>query len=407
MKSFFWSIIKYKMSYELGQGNLQEQAQNIVNQAQKLNPVWQKFCQNLACRDDLIGDVLAKELRRLLNNCPIHDHKYTYKVVTDEMSVKEFTTPFSDEYVIGSGTIAQVYKVYHSKLDKWLALKVKHPNIDEDITEAYKQYKFISNSIWFPKNLKACGDEFFKALVRQADFKLEFESGRQFRHILKNCSRNSNYPRVFLVPKMLTCSKSLILMKYEKGEYDILTVPDIKSQLTVGLLMIYLQVLSIYNGMIHSDLHWANFSIRLNPLTIILYDFGWVVDMSATSLEFRSGWAKAFLDGNTVMIFEPLIRRLNISEKDKDKHISKIKDIIHRMEKEPKPPLVSAKCKRILVYYQRHGLIYNEYLIAVMYACMNSEQIEKMIHKNMPSKKKISSYLRYAEFQSIYNFFEN
>ncbi|CAH6419336.1 Hypothetical protein HVR_LOCUS540 [uncultured virus] len=377
--------------------DLQKEAHNIRIEAEKLNPVWQKFCQVLACRDDLIGTVLASELRYLLDACPPHDHDVTIQTVAKEMPDEKFVTPFNKQYLIGSGTIAQVYRVYSTNRNKWVALKIKHPNINSDIKTASTQYKSISSSIWFPNNLKICGDEFFKGLSKQEDFELEFVSGRKMKNIFHLSSLSSKNTPIFVVPEMLRRSDSIIIMDYEPGDCNLLSIPDPRIKDVVGLTMIYIQVASIYHGLLHSDLHWGNFSVRLNPLRIVMYDFGWVVDLSETPIEMRTKWAKAFFNRNAILIFELMIQSMKISDTEKVTHIMNIRKIMTDM----KPTeLFSTQIKRMLFYYQSHGLVYNDELIAIMYACIHSEQIEKI--SNVPSPEDVHKHLPFAEFDCLY-----
>lgn len=400
MYGFFWNLIKYKIRYEAGQKDLRESARNIRLEAENLNPVWQKFCQTLACRDDIVGETLTSELRSLLDRCPHHMHSHTDYIIKEEMAEEQFLTEFSDKNLIGSGTIAQVYRAYNKTFNKWVAVKVKHPNIHSEIDNALAQYKRMCNSIWFPNSLKMCADEFFTGLYKQENFELEFFSGKKMKTLLETSIEGSRNSSVFVVPQMIKYSKSIIIMDYEPGNCDFMSIADPKIKELVGLMMIHIQVVSIYHGLLHSDLHWGNFSIRLNPFAIILYDFGWVIDISNTSVEFRKQWAKGFFNRDPIIIFELMIREMGISEIDKNLHINNIKKIINGMSG---IKLFSSKFKRIMLYYQMNGLIYNENLIAILYACMHSEQLEKLSH-NIPSPDQVIHFLPYAEFDCIRDF---
>ena len=388
MLSFFKNLVKYKIKYEIGVKDLATDAKNIRLQAENLNPVWQKFCQTLSCREDVIGPVLATELQSLLDSCPNHDHNYTNKLISNQLSHRNFLTPFDDKSLIGSGTIGQVYKIYENDLEKWLAIKVKHPNIKQQIGEAHDKYQIVSNSMWFPKNLKICGDEFFKGLYKQEDFSSEYLYGTKMKMLFDKGD-------VFIIPDMIEHTESIILMGYEAGEYNFVTVP--KSKDLIGLIMINIQVISMYNGLIHSDLHWGNFSIRLNPLKIILYDFGLMVDITDRSREFRKKLAKAFLYYDINSIFELLILKANIKNKEKKYHMDNINNKISNL---PPETLVSDKMKKILLYCQMNGLLYDELLLSILYACIHCEQIEKMIPK-IPCPNDLLLSLPYTEFEII------
>lgn len=417
MYTFFWNLAKYKIKYETGiwsQLSLESAAKSIRLEAETLNPIWQKFCQTLACRDDIIGHVLANELQVLLDHCPLHSHNYTVKVLETEMPNQQFSTTFTDEYIIGSGTIAQVYRAYNTTSSKWVAVKVKHPDIHQHIEESLRQYTQLSSSLWFPANLKACGDEFFRGLYKQADFTNEFNSGRMMKSILESTYNNSlPASPVLLIPEMIMHSSSVIIMNYEPGEYNFISIQDPEIKQLVGSIIIHLQVVGMYYGLLHSDLHWGNFSIRLTPLQVqdptvsdphrnqtfqvILYDFGWVVDISSIPSLIRKEWAKAFFNRDVSKIFALMLADMDIPDHIKATHVTNIKNIICKMSD---TKLFSDKFKRILLYYHMNGLTYNDNLVAILYACIHSEQIEKML-PDLPSSEKTITYLPYPEFSCL------
>jgi predicted unusual protein kinase regulating ubiquinone biosynthesis (AarF/ABC1/UbiB family) len=390
MYQFILNLIKYKVLYETGYKDLIPMAKALRIEAEGLNRVWQKFCQVLACRDDLIGTILANELRTLLDDCPPHNHQDTIDIINEGLPNTIFETPFTDEYLIGSGTIAQVYRAYHGGLKRWVAVKVKHPKINEEIDDAYKQYQTIANSFFFPQNLIRCGQEFFNRIYEQADFKHEYDAGCKIRDLFNT---TTSTPHIFVVPKMLKWSSNILLMEYEPADLNFITITDHKLRNQVGLIMIYIQVISIYHGIIHSDLHWGNFAIRTDPLQIVLYDFGWVVDISKTEPETRHKCAKAFFDRDVIAIFNLLITATD----NRDYHLKSMIDILETME--PNAHLAS-KMKRLFLYTQCQGIPYNDDLLAILYACIQCEPLEKLIAP-LPPITKIHEYLPYAEFDIL------
>lgn len=395
MYKFIWDLVKYKIYYEIGYNNLDDSARELRIQAEQLNTVWKKFCQTLSCRDDLMGPVFAREMKTLLDNCPHHDHNYTDQILSEEMPGEVFSTPFTDEYLIGSGTIAQVYKSYHDGLKRWVAVKVKHPNIHADIDEAFEQYKLVSSNSWFPANLVNSGYTFFNHLNQQANFEMEYESCNKMKAILHKIGEKSDNPYIFILPEMIKCSYSVILMTYEPGDYDYPSLDDTGIKDQVGLIMMHLQVISLDNGILHSDLHWGNFSIRLDPLQIILYDFGWVIDISDKPDHIRRAYATAFLTRDIIGIFRLMMTELNLE--DIDYHIEQMQSIIDNTGPDA---LTSSKMNRVLVYYQTQGLKYDNGLLAILYAFVHCDPLEKNITL-LPTPDKIHTMLPYAEFHNL------
>jgi len=116
--NLFWfltSIIQYKLSWDK-----HTQIQKIKKMIEDAGPIWQKFSQTLSCQEDLIGKDLAIELQDILSDCPQHSDVYSKQIINLNFGDKY---DLSDMELIGSGTIAQVYRIG----DK--CIKVKHPNV--------------------------------------------------------------------------------------------------------------------------------------------------------------------------------------------------------------------------------------------------------------------------------------
>lgn len=372
MYQFAWALVKHEVTGTV------ESARQVRIIAETLNPVWQKFCQTLACREDIIGKVLAHELSSLLDDCPSHSHDHTCAVMKD-LDVK-FSTEFTDETLIGSGTIAQVYRMFSQTHDKWVAVKVKHPHIKECIDDAMEQYTSLSNAFWFPSNIKQCGSEFFHSLYRQADFGLEFQSGTAMKEMLRDS-------KLFVVPEMIAVSESAIIMEYEAGHYHLPDITDAEIKAHVCLIIIYFQIASIYHGVLHADMHWGNFSVRLNPLQIVLYDFGLVLDMRSMDTSQRHTWAQAFLNNDAGRIFSFMA----------PSHITPMKKILSSL---PEGTLFSTQIKRLLLYCQTHAVVYDVTIMSILYACMNCEQLEKML-PIVPSQSEALRVLKYPDFDDL------
>lgn len=373
MYHFVWSLVKHQIT------QTPDSAHTVLLAAQDLNPVWQKFCQTLACRDDIIDPVLAGELVTLLDHCPPHSQEWTATVLQSLDIV--FDSPLTETNLIGSGTIAQVYRGFSVTHQREVAVKIKHPHMRAAIDEAVQQYNALSNSFWFPRNLKSCGDEFFTALYRQEDFTAEFVAGNTMRHMLEEAT-------LLVVPRMLMVSEHALIMDYEAGTYHLRDIPDVETRDQVCLGLIYFHIVSVFQGFLHADLHWGNFSIRTEPLQIVLYDFGLTLDLKEVDQTVRQQWAQAFFDANALRLFQFITPDAT--------HLKAVTEMLHAL----KDASFSAQVKRVLLYCQMHSLVYDVTMMSVLYACIHCDQLEKTL-STMPTQTEAIARLPYPEFACL------
>lgn len=362
-------------------------ATKILVEAQKLNPVWQKFCQYIACRDDLIGNHLANKLQTLLDNCTLHDHNYSINILNKEFKGIFNLKDIKDENIIGSGTIAQVYKVHRIYDDKIVAIKIKHPEVIKMIDETKTQFESIIKLSWIPNNIRDCMIYFFDGICKQSNFYSEYEAGIKFYNIFYNLQHPSNKRSVFIIPKMEDVSENALVMDYEPGEYNLHSLEsDIQQQIIP--MIIFIQVVCLNYGLLHSDLHWGNFSIRTEPeLKIILYDFGWLLDFTDKPAEFCKEWAQILYRHDVDRMFKMIV--------DKDvyqEHIIPFSKILRDINND----YFSTRVKSLLLYCQTHNLNYDSNMISILYACIHCERLETLNNTNFEDiYKQISNYAEY------------
>ena len=131
---FFISLlhfIKNKDSSKIAK-YLEKLEKNIYN----CGPIGVKLIQFLIMYDGIMPKECAKKLNYTLENCKVHSW-----IETEHMYYTNYKRHIEDDFiidsdnidVIGSGSIGQVYKLYHRTLDKYVAVKVRHPFIDKEI----------------------------------------------------------------------------------------------------------------------------------------------------------------------------------------------------------------------------------------------------------------------------------
>ena len=143
-----------------------------------------------------------KKILNILENtyekCPIHDLKYTVDTYK-----KDFYIDINEDYdildIIGSGSIAQVYKIKHKKTDIIYAMKVKHPNVLKDYRIIKRYLKWIFLVIPFNKIIPISIDDFFNQFEQQINFVNEGNNMIEFY----NKYENNN---LYKIPKLFKLS---------------------------------------------------------------------------------------------------------------------------------------------------------------------------------------------------------
>jgi predicted unusual protein kinase regulating ubiquinone biosynthesis (AarF/ABC1/UbiB family) len=176
--------------------------------------VWQKFAQTLAGQEDIIGKDLANELSSLLFDCPAHSDEYSREVIQRMFGDKYDLTEMK---LIGSGTIAQVYKVGD------VCIKVRHPNVVREVMDAVATYDGVKNMFFMPVMLKSICDNFFEGLVDQLDFHREFANGKTLKELVHGNTDGTN--NLFIIPRMLDTSDECLVMEYEPSRCFAIIAP--------------------------------------------------------------------------------------------------------------------------------------------------------------------------------------
>ena len=286
--NLFWfltSVLKYNLSWDK-----RASVQQMKQMLESSGAVWQKFAQMLSGHEELIGKDLANEFQSLYFDCPAHTDEYSRDIIQRMFGDKY---DLSEMKLIGSGTIAQVYKIG----DK--CIKVRHPNVVREVMDAVAIYDGVKNMFFMPTALKSVCDNFFEGLVEQLDFHREYENGTTFKQLMHGDTDGTN--NLFIIPRMLDTSDECLVMEYEPSECLATSLDNINKHVLLrfcyGLSL--LSFINILHGFIHADIHLGNYGIR-NPETpetmqIVIYDFGHMYDVRDLDFEIR----RIFVLGNT------------------------------------------------------------------------------------------------------------
>jgi len=267
---FLTTIVQYNVSWDK-----RDSIRKIKQMLDESGSVWQKFAQMLSYQEELIGKDLAIEMQQMLYDCPTHSHEHSRRVIKQSFGDKYDT---SDMVLVGSGTIAQVYKVGGDK-----CIKVRHPNVVSEITDACRVYNSVRNSFFMPTALTTICNAYFDSLAIQLDFHNEYNNGKTYKQLVHGDTDGKN--NLYIIPQMLDVSDECIVMEYEPSEPIILSERH-KYDKHVLLKMYHgITMLGFINQLIqfmHTDLHFGNYGIRnpesVDTMKIVIYDFGLMSD---------------------------------------------------------------------------------------------------------------------------------
>ena len=286
--NLFWfltSVLKYNLSWDK-----RASVQQMKRMLEESGAVWQKFAQMLSGHEEFIGKDLTNEFQSLYFDCPAHTDEYSRDIIQRMFGDKY---DLSEMKLIGSGTIAQVYKVGDDK-----CIKVRHPNAVREVMDAVDIYDGVKNMFFMSTALKSVCDNFFEGLVEQLDFHREYENGTTFKQLLHGDTDGTN--NLFIIPRMLDTSDECLVMEYEPSECLATSLDNINKHVLLRFCngIACHSFINILHGFIHADIHLGNYGIR-NPETpetmrIVIYDFGHMYDVRDLPFNLRRRTVIAF-----------------------------------------------------------------------------------------------------------------
>lgn len=239
-----------------------------------------KLVQWIVTRYDYISIDPENELNTFLENCPTHTFKCTTEIFKkNDINIYDMFDNV-DQTPIASGTIGQVYKwklKNEQNNDKYVAVKVRHPNIDIECwlpSILMKKYNYLINKIPYLYKYTLPFDltNFFVTFETQLYFDKEGSNLDKFNELYVD-------NKYFIFPECIWCSKDILVMTYEDGEYfENLNISEYKKQKIALLYSLFISNGVSVERFVHGDLHPGNWKVRLNDdkysYSLIIYDVG-------------------------------------------------------------------------------------------------------------------------------------
>ena len=197
--------------------------------------------------------------------CPIHELDYTKKLYKSD-----FYNDIDNDYKIiesvGSGSIAQVYKIQDIKTNEFYAMKVIHPDAIKNFNKIKFYLKIIFTIFKFSNIVPTDLNNFLKQFRQQLDLVNESNNILKFSELYKN-------DNLFLIPELYKFSENIIIMDYIEGksiETININIQHYRYNMIISIFMYNNLFINKFN---HGDLHNYNWKITKDN-KIIIYDFG-------------------------------------------------------------------------------------------------------------------------------------
>ena len=296
-----YSIYNYINSYNANNSHNILLLENVIKNIKSSGSVAIKFCQWVTPKlevmhleeNDILNDnkpLWLKKLEDFYENCENHDLKYTLKTYQ-----RDFNESLNDNYeildTIGSGSIGQVYLLQDKPLTKYSSrgkyvMKILHPSVHNDIYYFRIYYNLIRRISFIKKLL----DEqfpfdintFLDSFDEQSNFILE---SNNLLRIQENYRDND----FIIIPRLINCSRNIMIMSYEEGiAYEDLVCDNYQKYKIAILLVSFVRNNQQICNFAQGDLHKGNWKIRLcedNKHKLVIYDFGfcWKVPQNKTN----------------------------------------------------------------------------------------------------------------------------
>ena len=239
----------------------------------------QWICSRLEFQYDLSGNYLIQKLSEFYENCPVHDFAISREII-ERFYGDTLDNVFEsiDETPIASGSIGQVYAAILKNGEK-VAIKIRHPHIQQNILRICWYIKYIPKSI-----LQFDMEGLEEYLLHQTDFKKEYTNLKK----LKGKFRNASYIHF---PSPFGAEEDIIVMEFIEGKrVDVFYEKSEKDEHWEVMVKFWLFIREsiLLRNFCHADLHKGNWKIHNGKL--IIYDLGIIIDNRKYFEDYKKIW---------------------------------------------------------------------------------------------------------------------
>jgi hypothetical protein len=315
----------------------------------------------------------------IFEHCPFHSLEHTKEIFEQSMmgTKLEDYVDMSTFKEIASGSIGQVYYAKRLLDEKEIAIKVKHPDIINDLEnqlDLIKVIKFLQSfkTIRQKFNLVFNLDDFLNSINEQCNFNIEANNCKIFRENFKDSCEQ------IIFPEILFQSDDLLISEYIEGN-PVEHLTDIqKYQITINFVCFFYQMLLVDN-FLHGDLHCKNWKTRISNTgkpQIVVYDCGICFKNCDVSLT-RDFWFNLGTYDieklNQVMKRFIVKNNYSINNEDISREIGKIFNSILK-----ESVGISLVLKSIIHFFITHNIVIDKFLLNIsIMICLIEEFLKK------------------------------
>jgi predicted unusual protein kinase regulating ubiquinone biosynthesis (AarF/ABC1/UbiB family) len=312
----------------------------IVEKATKCGPLAIKLLQFME-----MNGLLKKHLH-LFEDCEQHPFYETEQLYYNDFG-KGITRHYTIKNVLGSGSIGQVYLVERKSDNKLLAMKVKHPGINEKARDFGNTMKFLLCLFYPFISFYDMIIQFIDTIYVQLDYHSEVQNTINLRHVLKDLHS-------VIVPEVYCYSENFIIMSYHDGQsFPDITDELVKRKASVHMIFLTLSFLLVYD-IFHGDLHYGNWKVNTQDrLKLVLYDCG--ILYSSNNPQFNKNIVEAISYNDYEKLLENCVVSLTPRTKRKIKKCIAVENIP-----------VSKQVKTLVINSINEGIIKNKNFIHIL-----------------------------------------
>ena len=194
-----------------------------------------------------------------------HDDSFTKKLFIDDFGI-DLSKKYEIVDKISSGSIGQVYKVRGINDNKFYAMKVVHPNIQDQLHFIKRVIKLFNLNKYKLFEL----NNFIKNYEKETNLIHEAYNMKIFYNYYKNNDR-------IIIPKLYDFSQNIIIMEYIEGE-NIEELSSYERVKYLAFIFIFCNINKKILNFNHGDMHFGNFK-KIDGERIVIYDFGFCFEV--------------------------------------------------------------------------------------------------------------------------------
>lgn len=248
-----------------------------------LGPAFIKLGQFLSTRQDILGKEVVTELTKLQDDIKPTSYNEIIQTIEDKLG-KPWTEVFVyiDNNSLASASIGQVH-LAKLKTGEDVVIKVQKPFVAKQIREDLETLRNMNNIFSKTGSARSAEienilSEYSRFLNHELDYKKEVEYMEKFRDVMDGLP--------VYIPKVYTnlSNENMIVMEYVPS-IKITNIDEMKKnnidtvRIAQNLMQIFIYQI-IYTGLVHCDPHPGNIGVLSDGDTLVLYDFGNVIDLS-------------------------------------------------------------------------------------------------------------------------------